>query len=125
MRFNLFYFLFFVIFIYSCSGGGSSQLDDTTNNNNQSNQFNERCLKIGTNTQRCTFLHNNLERFYLIYSPQSLNQSIDAPILFALHGYGSSASFHKSYTYAFWKPWVLSCPVQNSLLSKMARILQA
>jgi len=99
MRFNLFYFLFFVIFIYSCSGGGSSQSDDiTNNNNNQSNQFNERCINIGTNTQRCTFLHNNLERFYLIYSPQSLNQNINAPILFALHGYGSSASFHKSYT---------------------------
>jgi polyhydroxybutyrate depolymerase len=84
------------LFITSC-GGGSSQ----SNNNSipEDPLVEESCVSAGTNTKRCTFIHKNLERFYFIYKPESLSQNNNnVPLLFALHGYGSSAIFHKSYT---------------------------
>ena len=83
------------LFLASC-GGGSSQ----SNNNSLPEviEGEETCISAGINTQRCTFTHNNLERFYFIYKPKSLSQNNNVPLLFALHGYGSSAVFHKSYT---------------------------
>ena len=62
-----------------------------------SNSFNETCISYGQNTQKCNFIHDGLDRYYLIYTPASIEND-NVPLLFALHGYGSSAAFHKSYT---------------------------
>jgi len=89
--------LFLISFLFiSCSGSDGS----SPQNNNSiivDNEIKETCLSFGQNTSRCSFIHDGLERFYLIYKPQSLNKR-NVPLLFALHGYGSSAVFHKSYT---------------------------
>jgi polyhydroxybutyrate depolymerase len=86
----------YILLLTSCSGGSSQ-----SNNNTTSEELvaQESCINVGTNTKRCTLMHENLERFYYIYKPQSLSQNNNnVPLLFALHGYGSSAAFHKSYT---------------------------
>ncbi|MEK9780132.1 MAG: hypothetical protein VW418_01735, partial [Gammaproteobacteria bacterium] len=96
MHLKIISFIFINFLVISCGGGGGS----SSENNNlitTSNKIDETCIAFGRNTSRCSFVHDGLERFYLIYKPQSLNQE-DAPVLFALHGYGSSAAFHKSYT---------------------------
>jgi len=82
--------------LISCSGsdGSSSQ------NNNSiivDSEITETCTSFGQNTSRCSFIHDGMDRFYLIYKPQSLDGE-DSPVLFALHGYGSTAVIHKSYT---------------------------
>ena len=41
------------------------------------------------------------DRFYYLYSPENLDSNESIPVLFALHGYGSSASRHLSYTNYF------------------------
>ena len=83
--------------LISCGGGSSSP--SSTIDNNATPQTSEVCIPYSINTKRCTFTHDNLERYYLIYEPASLSQDyISAPLLFALHGYGSSAGLHKSYT---------------------------
>ena len=96
MHLKIISFIFINFLLISCGGGGGS----SSENNNlitTNNKIDETCIAFGRNTSRCSFVHDGLERFYLIYKPQSLNQE-DAPVLFALHGYGSSAAFHKSYT---------------------------
>jgi polyhydroxybutyrate depolymerase len=96
MHLKIISFIFINFLLISCSGGGGS----SSENNNlitTNNKIDETCIAFGRNTSKCSFVHDGLERFYLIYKPQSLNQE-DAPVLFALHGYGSSAAFHKSYT---------------------------
>jgi polyhydroxybutyrate depolymerase len=86
----------FVFFLMSC-GGGTSQSNKNLVNDVISTK--ESCVSVGLNTERCTFMHNELERFYFIYKPESLSQNNNEfPLLFALHGYGSSAAIHKSYT---------------------------
>jgi polyhydroxybutyrate depolymerase len=82
--------------LISCGGDDGSSLE---NNNliNANNEIEETCIVFGQNTSRCSFIHDGLERFYLIYKPLSLNEE-DAPVLIALHGYGSTAVIHKSYT---------------------------
>ena len=40
-------------------------------------------------------------RYYFIYRPANLNTDISVPVLFALHGYGSSALSHLTYTNYF------------------------
>lgn len=80
------------------SCGGDDEFSSENNNLiTVNNKIDETCIAFGRNTSRCSFIHDGLERFYLIYKPQSLNEE-DAPVLFALHGYGSSAVIHKSYT---------------------------
>ena len=87
-----------LIFVLISCGGGSSSPPNTIDNN-ATPQTSEVCIPYSINTKRCTFTHDNLERYYLIYEPASLSQDyISAPLLFALHGYGSSAGLHKSYT---------------------------
>ena len=92
------FLIIFCGFLLASCGGGSSS-DTAENPITAPKENEERCFSAGINTQRCTFTHNNLERFYLIYKPESLSQSNkNVPLLFALHGYGSTAVFHKSYT---------------------------
>lgn len=46
--------------------------------------------------QLSTFIHNDLERKYIIYLPAEL--PADAPLVFMLHGYGGSANETKSFS---------------------------
>ena len=96
MHLKIISFIFINFLLISCGGGGGSSLE---NNNliTTNNKIEETCIAFGRNTSRCSFAHDGLERFYLIYKPQLLNEE-DAPVLFALHGYGSTAVIHKSYT---------------------------
>lgn len=89
-------FFLITFFLISCSGGDGSTQINTSNITN--NQINESCVPFGQNTDRCSLTYDGIERFYLIYKPESLNDQEDIPVLFALHGYGSSAVIHKSYT---------------------------
>lgn len=88
------YFLSFSLLISSC-GGSTSSVNDV-DDDGVLNSINETCISLRINTKRCNFVHDGLERYYLIYTPSYLAN--DMPLLFALHGYGSSAEVHKSYT---------------------------
>lgn len=95
MYLKIIYFSFITLLISSC--GGSSSTTTIADDNSVLNPVNETCVSIGINTKRCSFIHDDLERYYLIYTPSSMDND-NAPMLFALHGYGSSAIIHKSYT---------------------------
>ena len=84
------YFLSFSLLISSCGGSTSSAND--VDDDSVSNSINETCISLRINTKRCNFVHDGLERYYLIYTPSYLAN--DMPLLFALHGYGSSAEVH-------------------------------
>ena len=43
-------------------------------------------------------MHDNIDRFYYLYKPSNLDTNSSVAVLFALHGYGSSAMTHFSYT---------------------------
>ena len=65
--------LFLINFLFiSCSvSDGSSQNNDSII---VDNEIKETCISFGQNTSRCSFIHDGLERFYLIYKPQSLDE---------------------------------------------------
>ena len=94
-----------IIFILSsCGGGGSSGSQDInipieTDNNNS---LNETCIDTSrSGMKRCSFKHDNLDRFYYVYTPSNLDSNESIPVLFAFHGYGSSAIRHLNYTNYF------------------------
>ena len=94
-----------IIFILSsCGGGGSSGSQDInippeTDNNDS---LNETCINTSRpGMNRCDFKHDNLDRFYYIYTPNNLDTNQSIPVLFAFHGYGSSAMRHLNYTNYF------------------------
>ena len=95
MHSKIAHFLFIVFLISSC--GGSSSTTTIADDDTVLYPVNETCISIGINTKRCSFIHDDLERYYLIYTPSSMGND-NVPVLFALHGYGSSAMIHKSYT---------------------------
>ena len=93
-----------LFFIYSCGGGGSSnaplEVDNPSNQN--PNIIIESCSNTTrTGMQKCDLKHDGLDRYYFIYKPDNLNTNISVPVLFALHGYGSSALSHLTYTNYF------------------------
>ena len=95
-----FYFIFLALLV-SCGGGSggdesNNAMQDQTNPSQLDN--NENCISYGINSQKCSLIHNNLERYYIIYRPTSSTPEDNLPVLFALHGYGSTAETHKSYT---------------------------
>ena len=91
--------LLLIFFLVSC-GGGSGSSDTPTSNLNPppSTEITESCVQYGTNTKKCTLTHKALERYYIIYVPESGASEASMPVLFALHGYGSTAEIHKNYT---------------------------
>ena len=95
-----FYFIFLALLV-SC-GGGSGSGDSNNEMQGQTNPSqpdkSENCISYGINSQKCSLIHNNLERYYIIYRPTSSTPEDNLPVLFALHGYGSTAETHKSYT---------------------------
>ena len=95
----LFLLLFFIV---SCGGGGSSDssLENSSSSNPTVTSISENCEITTWNNklQRCDLMHEGLERYYFIYVPNNLNNEKSIPLLFALHGYGSTARNHFSYT---------------------------
>ena len=93
-----------LFFIYSCGGGGSSDISSEIENpvNQNPNTIVESCSNTSRQgMQKCDLKHDNLDRFYFIYIPNNLDTNISVPVLFALHGYGSSALSHLTYTNYF------------------------
>ena len=85
--------------IVSCGGGGSSSSEDVAPAPTPPvSESSENCVFYATNTERCSLTHKGLDRYYLIYTPTTITNNDEAPVLFALHGYGSSAETHKAYT---------------------------
>lgn len=96
---NYYLFIFFLLLIVSCSGGGSSSSEDGAPAPTPPvSEPSENCVFYSTNTERCSLTHKGLNRYYLIYTPSTITDNDEAPVLFALHGYGSSAETHKGYT---------------------------
>ena len=95
---NKFFFIS-IFFIVSCGGGGgSSVVPDTSSPDPISTEITESCVDYGTNAKKCTLTHKTLERYYIVYVPESGASEENLPLLFALHGYGSTAENHKNYT---------------------------
>ena len=91
-------------FIYSCGGSGSSESSLETGNpiNQNPTIIIESCSNTSRQgMQKCDLKHDNLDRFYFIYLPDNLNTNVSVPVLFALHGYGSSALSHLTYSNYF------------------------
>ena len=96
---NYYLFIFFLLLIVSCGGGGSSSSEDVAPAPTPPvSEPSENCVFYSTNTERCSLTHKGLDRYYLIYTPTTITDNDEAPVLFALHGYGSSAETHKAYT---------------------------
>ena len=88
--------------ISSCGGGGSSSVNPNDPNPPAPiiDSISEVCEFTSWNNKlrRCDLTHDNLDRYYFIYVPDNLDNEKSIPILFALHGYGSTARNHFSYT---------------------------
>lgn len=90
-----------VLFLLVSCGGGSSGPSNSNNNldDQNSNSLFETCTNSSVSgLQRCELEHDSRARFYYIYSPAELDENLSVPVLFALHGYGSSAYRHFNYT---------------------------
>ena len=73
------YLFFFIlsIFIISCKSEDSVQVDEDG---------------IITGLQTKTFSHDNVNRNYLVYIPDSYDSEIDYPLMFVFHGFGGIAT---------------------------------
>ena len=91
--------LLLLFLISSCGGSGSSSSDNQSVSPPDTNTNSENCENTSIeNLQKCDLKHDNLDRHYYIYIPENLDNNSSIPVLFALHGYGSSAYRHFSYT---------------------------
>ena len=92
--------LIFILLIVSCGGGGSSSSVDSSpsnDSNNNSNSISETCEQQQTNLLRCDFIHQGLDRYYLI-QPSHPEAEGESSIILNLHGYGSNALAQMQYT---------------------------
>jgi len=71
------FFLSFILFISCESNEENTQVDEDG---------------IITGLQTKTFLHDNVNRNYLVYIPNSYDSEIDYPLMFLFHGFGGIAS---------------------------------
>ena len=71
------FFLSFILFI-SCES------------NEENTQVDEDAIITGLQTK--TFSHDNVNRNYLVYIPNSYDSEIDYPLMFLFHGFGGIAS---------------------------------
>tara|TARA_A100001388_G_scaffold208448_1_gene158996 strand:- start:15 stop:965 length:951 start_codon:yes stop_codon:yes gene_type:complete len=93
-----------ILILSSCGGGGSSGPENISppETDNDNSLLNETCVDTSrSGMKRCDLKHDNLNRFYYIYTPNNLDTNQSIPVLFAFHGYGSSAMRHLSYTNYF------------------------
>ena len=91
---NHYLFIFFLLLIVSCGGGSSSSEDVAPAPTPPVSGPSENCVFYSTNTERCSLTHKGLDRYYLIYTPTTITDNDEAPVLFALHGYGSVSYTH-------------------------------
>ena len=71
------FFLSFILFISCESNEENTQVDEDG---------------IITGLQTKTFSHDNVNRNYLVYIPNSYDSEIDYPLMFLFHGFGGIAS---------------------------------
>lgn len=71
------FFLSFILFISCESSEENTQVDEDA---------------IITGLQTKTFSHDNVNRNYLVYIPNSYDSEIDYPLMFLFHGFGGIAS---------------------------------
>ena len=93
-----------ILILSSCGGGSSSSSQDISipPESNDDDLFNETCIDTSrSGMKRCDLKHDNLDRFYYVYTPTNLDSNESIPVLFAFHGYGSSAMRHLNYTNYF------------------------
>ena len=93
-----------ILILSSCGGGSSSSSQDISIPPESDNDdlFNETCINTNRpGMKRCDLKHDNLDRFYYVYTPSNLDSNESIPVLFAFHGYGSSAMRHLNYTNYF------------------------
>ena len=93
-----------ILILSSCGGGSSSSSQDISipPESNDDDLFNETCIDTSrSGMKRCDLKHDNLDRFYYLYTPSNLDSNESIPVLFAFHGYGSSAIRHLNYTNYF------------------------
>ena len=93
-----------ILILSSCGGGSSSNSQDISIPPESDNDdlFNETCIDTNRpGMKRCDLKHDNLDRFYYVYTPSNLDSNESIPVLFAFHGYGSSAMRHLNYTNYF------------------------
>ena len=93
-----------ILILSSCGGGSSSSSQDISIPPESDNDdlFNETCIDTNRpGMKRCDLKHDNLDRFYYVYTPTNLDSNESIPVLFAFHGYGSSAMRHLNYTNYF------------------------
>ena len=93
-----------ILILSSCGGGGSSGSQDASiaPETDNDNSLNETCIDTSrSGMKRCDLKHDNLDRFYYLYTPSNLDSNESIPVLFAFHGHGSSAIRHLNYTNYF------------------------
>ena len=96
---HIYKLLLVLILLCSCGGGSSSSGIENNAQNIQSSNSTEVCTNTQVaNLKRCDLVHDNIDRFYYLYKPSNLDTNSSVAVLFALHGYGSSAMTHFNYT---------------------------
>ena len=96
---HIYKLLLVLILLCSCGGGSSSSGIENNAQNIQSSNSTEVCTNTQVaNLKRCDLVHDNFDRFYYLYKPSNLDTNSSVAVLFALHGYGSSAMTHFNYT---------------------------
>ncbi len=82
LKYLTLFILLFILFtsLFSCS--------DTKGNTNT--------MTTGLSTN--TFMHNNVNREYVLYVPSSYDSNTSTPLLFNFHGFGGQARAHFDYT---------------------------
>ena len=96
---HIYKLLLVLILLCSCGGGSSSSGIENNAQIIQSSNSTEVCSNTQVaNLKRCDLVHDNIDRFYYLYKPSNLDTNSSVAVLFALHGYGSSAMTHFNYT---------------------------
>jgi polyhydroxybutyrate depolymerase len=87
------------LLVSSCGGGssGNNLNNDETLSPTTPLPLSENCVDIGSNVQRCSFVHDGLDRYYLIQDSHPEAEGLSS-IIFNLHGFGSNALEQMQYT---------------------------
>jgi polyhydroxybutyrate depolymerase len=93
-----FIILTLLLFLVSCGSGSSSDNELTDNESTiNSPSLVVSCTKV-IDTNLCNFEHKGLARSFYIHVPADIEQLEKIPLLFTLHGFGSSAERIMGYS---------------------------